>query len=277
MSRFIFQQAPIDDFRTNLPFFIHTIGDLAGKINFKHISLSGSYGPIHATVSNHLEVSLYYDSHSRSLSRRNMLQYRHRMSSSRGNTMPHSTSSSWTTRAWQRLILLFRMILQAMSQRHVFYRTLICELNSAILWHRFWTPLFSVIDSTISLQSSAGEGGSFNVTAKTLHGPLRVKFTDAPVNSILNHLAETFNSPVTVELPSNYEGSFYLRSSGMSPSVATRRDHDDPYRLRYLDIEQTGNKAIKGWTSWSPPHFPYDEEKGHVDIKTSNSPIHLYL
>ncbi|KAF8625369.1 hypothetical protein AX15_005420 [Amanita polypyramis BW_CC] len=133
----------------------------------------------------------------------------------------------------------------------------------------------SVIDTEVLLtHSNDSAPGDFTVLAKSTNSPIRLKISDAPVDSRLFLNAETQNSPVDVILHPTFEGDFEVTSINFWPTVSVRSPQDPSGKGRERDLQfsREGN-YVKGSVSWSDE----GKERGHVNIKTSNSPAVLRL
>lgn len=117
---------------------------------------------------------------------------------------------------------------------------------------------------------------TFDVTAKTLNGPLNIVFEEAPVNSRLSLQAVTSNSPAEVSLDPTFEGHFFLTSNMISPVVHQRSGTMDPLgkgRDRVLKFRNlTGRvEGDVGWGSVS------STRKGQVYVSAANDMVTMNL
>jgi hypothetical protein len=129
------------------------------------------------------------------------------------------------------------------------------------------------IDSSISLSSSQPTGGSFNVSTRTSNSPLSVIYDASPLASILRHESRTSNGPATVNLHSAYEGSFYLQSSTVWPSISKKHATDPSGQGRRRIVQMFRARGlVTGEVYWGREMQLHG---ANVDIRTSNSPAHL--
>ncbi|KDR75472.1 hypothetical protein GALMADRAFT_483435 [Galerina marginata CBS 339.88] len=130
----------------------------------------------------------------------------------------------------------------------------------------------SPLQAAINLSSTSG-GGSFGVTTTTSNGQLQVSFPAAPVDSKLQLVASTTNSPAHVSLPPAYEGSFSLSSSPFSAPSLNQLNPPDPSgrgRQRTVQHYQVGGGQLNGNVSWGG-----DRGQGTVSVRTTLSPSTL--
>jgi hypothetical protein len=140
-------------------------------------------------------------------------------------------------------------------------------------------PLISNI--TLVSTGSEGTGGEFVVEAHTSNAPLEVRFSDAPVDSVLQLSAKSSNAPVSVGLHPTYEGTFSLKSSIFRPRVDVDEGVEDPKgegRDRKIDFNAVG-KDVKGSVRWVEEDGDDDgfEKRGCVELVTSIFSAHLRL
>ncbi|KAF8959957.1 hypothetical protein BDZ97DRAFT_1761106 [Flammula alnicola] len=137
-----------------------------------------------------------------------------------------------------------------------------------------------LIEATVNLSSSSGEGGSFDVSTTTTNSPVYVTFPDAPVDSNLLLEAKTTNSPAKVFLHPTYEGSFDLQTSSVFRSeLNVHHDVTDPSgkeRKRDVQINTVGRGHTHGSVKWVEEDKKH-ESAGAVVIRTTNSPAVLDL
>ncbi|KIL63997.1 hypothetical protein M378DRAFT_78834 [Amanita muscaria Koide BX008] len=133
------------------------------------------------------------------------------------------------------------------------------------------------IDTEILLNhfQKGSTGGDFDVTASNVNGLVKLRITDAPVDSKLDLQARSKNAPVDVMLHPTFEGDFEVSSNFLLPTVHVKQGVRDPSgqdRDRSVQLSRQGHLA-KGNVSWS------DEGKGrgHVELETSYSPAVLKL
>lgn len=135
----------------------------------------------------------------------------------------------------------------------------------------------SYIDTEILLNhfQKGSTGGDFDITASNVNGLVKLRITDAPVDSKLDLQARTKNAPVDVMLHPTFEGDFEVSSNFLLPTVHVKQGVRDPSgqeRHRSVQLSRQGHLA-KGNVSWS------DEGKGrgHVELETSYSPAVMKL
>jgi len=139
----------------------------------------------------------------------------------------------------------------------------------------------SPIRSSISLVSLTEDqtGGSFDVAATTSNGPIDIIYPSAPVNSTLTFSGHSSNSPVHATLHKAYEGSFDLATSFWAqPSVRYDDGAEDPSgagrrRIVETSVVQKGHAA--GRVYWEGPGARKDA--GSMKLSTSNAGISLVL
>ena len=137
----------------------------------------------------------------------------------------------------------------------------------------------SHIDSEVTLQSTTASstGGTFDVSAHTSNAPLALTVVDAPIEHALTLNARTSNSPARVTLHPTYEGAFDVRSSKwFRPTVEWDAEAQDPAgkgRRRTVQVQRVRGESVKGSAAWAEG----GEERGEVDVETSNSPLWLKL
>lgn len=140
--------------------------------------------------------------------------------------------------------------------------------------------VFSAIDADISLISTSGSGGVFDVTTTTSNSDLNIDFPASPVNSHLEVLARTSNGFANIYLNPAYEGRFSLATSSVfRTSVHEHKEVVDPSgrgRTRQLQYKQIGRGTLEGTVQWQGSKSE-EKPKGVVVVRTSNSPISLDL
>ncbi|TFY78474.1 hypothetical protein EWM64_g5533 [Hericium alpestre] len=103
------------------------------------------------------------------------------------------------------------------------------------------------ISSHVDLISNASSGteGTFHVTGKTTNAPIEVVYGAQPVDSFLNFDAHTTNSPATVQLRPEYEGSFVLSTTNLAANVHANTTAEDPGGARRTQrVEWHSNKPM---------------------------------
>jgi len=138
----------------------------------------------------------------------------------------------------------------------------------------------SAIDADISLISTFGSGGVFDVTTTTSNSDLNIDFPASPVNSHLEVLARTSNGVANIYLNPAYEGKFSLAtSSAFQTSVHEYKDVVDPSgkgRNRKVQYKKTGRGTVEGTVQWQGAKGE-GKPNGVVVVRTSNAPISLDL
>ncbi|KDR84319.1 hypothetical protein GALMADRAFT_237095 [Galerina marginata CBS 339.88] len=134
------------------------------------------------------------------------------------------------------------------------------------------------LHADISLTSASGTGGSFDITTTTSNSPLRVTFSDSPVDSRLSLKASTSNSPATVSLHPAYEGTFTVQTSLFGPTLRRKSDVEDPSgegRERNVKFGSIGKgpRVLTGEVYWDEKR----KDEGAVSVRTSNSPVVLEI
>jgi len=134
----------------------------------------------------------------------------------------------------------------------------------------------SNIDISSKLTSGADNAGSFGVAASTVRGKVDMKFTDAPVDSILTVNAETALADVEVYLHPTYQGSFELSTELAAVRLHNPKNVDDPAgrgRKRVVHLDRDSKTRIEGETWWGKKGEPL----GAVKLKTSLAAATLHL
>ncbi|TBU46676.1 hypothetical protein BD309DRAFT_596987 [Dichomitus squalens] len=141
------------------------------------------------------------------------------------------------------------------------------------------------IEANVSLTSTAPSvrGGSFDVTANTTNGPLRVAFQDGPANSVLNASLQTCNAPAYVVMHSMFEGRYELQGSPFlrpTVGVGTSQDPTGTGRRRNVTAMNEGMGVVRGQVRLQPVPYGFDGQDGHagyVRVRTTNGPLHASL
>lgn len=133
--------------------------------------------------------------------------------------------------------------------------------------------LYSAIDSDISLSTDKLFGGNFKVHTITSNSHVNIKFLDSPIDSVLDCLASTSNSPAFVELHPTFEGKLLLVTSNALPTLESREVEDPAGEGRERNMQIHRMKAVlEGTVQWGFDKKPLE---GFVNVKTSNSPIRV--
>ncbi|KAI0753418.1 hypothetical protein C8Q80DRAFT_1095853 [Daedaleopsis nitida] len=134
------------------------------------------------------------------------------------------------------------------------------------------------IDGNISLASNTSDStkGKYWVSARTANAPLRLAFVDAPVDSTLTLEADTANFPAEVSLHKTFEGKFDISSSMWWTPEVQWHPVEDPAkreRKRQVSVGQVARSHVRGNVAWDED----GKNRGEVTLKTSNSPVRLFL
>ena len=130
---------------------------------------------------------------------------------------------------------------------------------------------------TLQSTTASSTGVTFGVSAHTSNAPLALTVVDAPLEHTLALNARTSNSPARVTLHTTYEGTFEARSSRwFRPTVEWDAEAKDPAgegRNRRVQVRRVRGESVEGSAAWAEG----GEERGHVVVETSNSPLRLKL
>lgn len=113
------------------------------------------------------------------------------------------------------------------------------------------------ISSTIRLHSSSwhGEGGLFNVTARSINGPVMLDVSAAPVESRLVLNAKAIGARADVILHPTFEGLYLIESAHAgSTKLHERKEVEDPSgrgRTRRVEKFNWRNQRMAGYIGWS--------------------------
>ncbi|KAF8161489.1 hypothetical protein B0H34DRAFT_747387 [Crassisporium funariophilum] len=146
--------------------------------------------------------------------------------------------------------------------------------NPKVVLHTSNSP----IESNISLLSSKGSGGVFDVSASTSNGRLHVNFPAAPVDSTLRFTGRTSNAPATALLNPAYEGRFSLQTSRLGAVVNEHKGVEDPSGKKRKRIVQSTRRggALLGSVYWADDAGAL-KSQGEVILITSNARVALDL
>ncbi|KAK7691972.1 hypothetical protein QCA50_005377 [Cerrena zonata] len=126
--------------------------------------------------------------------------------------------------------------------------------------------------------------GSFDVTSSTTNGPLSIQFSSQPINSTLNLNTNSRNALTSVYLHRSFEGQFSVRSTNGRQIVEGDETAESPdgdaNRRRDLQVRRFKDRTV-GSVAWVKEGEDEEdarrrrEERGNVDVKTTNSPVML--
>ena len=149
---------------------------------------------------------------------------------------------------------------------------------------------FRILEANVSLLSSSGSGGYFDIEAKTVNAPLHLNFPVSPLNSSLNLNAVTSNGKAMVCLDSAYEGSFLLDTSSpffkstVKPTVQGSTDPAGRQRKRKVQYELSGKRSLTmGTIYWDGDATNVgaldgrvtNRGFGQVEVYTANAEVNL--
>jgi len=240
----------LNSLETDLPTFVHQVGDLQQSFDFDMVTLSAPKSPIHVE-------SIY-----------GKYVFAH------ASNNPITGKFNATRQI--RLANYNGAIDAEISMENSGYESSSVSLET----------FNDYVKSEISLFTYSKEniGGSFQVLVMSQNAPLQITFPTAPIKSSLYFNAQTSNSPIQATLPLSYEGSFTLRSNELPEplkhNVEYQTEVEDPSglgRVREVEVEEISKGRIDGKVSWvgivdaSGPH------DGGVGLSTSNAPITVNL
>ncbi|KAK7690183.1 hypothetical protein QCA50_006834 [Cerrena zonata] len=136
------------------------------------------------------------------------------------------------------------------------------------------------IESEITLVSKSEDhtGGAFDVKTSTSNSHVNVVFPSAPVDSKLDLIAHSSNGPVWAKLHPTFDGSFSAYTSSFAqPTLQYDRNTEDPAgrdRQRDVTVHRQGRGVIEGEVHWSGGQV---ETSGKVQLQTSNAGIRLNI
>ena len=123
------------------------------------------------------------------------------------------------------------------------------------------------------------------MSAHTSNSPIGLEFKAAPLDSALNIIAATTNSPVTVATHPTYQGDFSLSTTIGEAEIDESSRTVDPSgmeRSRQLQFTKIEQSVLEGSVYWGEggPNWPFPDSPGLVPaitISTTNSPAILVL
>ncbi|TCD64134.1 hypothetical protein EIP91_004516 [Steccherinum ochraceum] len=149
---------------------------------------------------------------------------------------------------------------------------------SKLVLHTTNSPIRSGI-TLVSLKED-GNGGSFDINASSSNGPVDLIFPSAPTDSTLKLDTHTSNSPIRVTLHKSYEGSYDMQTSRWSqPTLNYDEGVEDPAgrgRRRVVETHTYGKGRASGNVKWTGGDANA-RETGSVKLSTSNAGLHLNL
>ncbi|KAG6863932.1 hypothetical protein C0991_001892 [Blastosporella zonata] len=232
----------VKDFKTDMPLFVHDIGDLDSSVHFYSIDLKTANMAIRVQ-SLEAEIATVHTENA-------AIEGNFRVSSSLKLTTVNSPIDVQVT-------------MSNSDEEH--FTTL--DMNTAN----------GAIKSVLTLEAvnDLETGGKFKVAAHTANAPLDIYFPDAPVDSVLDLTARTAAGPATVELHKTYEGSFIATTSFLRPKVIFNANEEDPAgKGRRRKVTQLSTRStVSGSARWSND----EKELGSVSVYTSISPVTLKL
>jgi hypothetical protein len=133
------------------------------------------------------------------------------------------------------------------------------------------------LDAQISLFNATTIPGRFKASTTTTNSRLQVHYLAHAVDSVLDHVAHTTNSPASVYMHPAFEGTFHGRSTNMPARLEIPDFKTDPAgrgRSRQVENLKQSSREFSGKTYWGSS----DKRKlGSVDVSTTNSPVFLRL
>ncbi|KAG1746397.1 hypothetical protein EDB19DRAFT_1873521 [Suillus lakei] len=130
------------------------------------------------------------------------------------------------------------------------------------------------IDTDVDLVTNSGHGGIFDVETRTSNGPVNLKYTDMPVNSILRSETRSSNAAMSVKLHSTFEGSFDVDTSNAAIMLKELPVEDPSGQGRRREVTQRRERyRLRGSAHWGESK----EIKGHATVKTSNGRVELVI
>ncbi|KAG6887437.1 hypothetical protein C0995_015310 [Termitomyces sp. Mi166 len=234
----------VNAFETDMPLFVHEIGDLNGSVHFDSISLKTANLPIHVKSLEAKKASVATEN-----------------SSIEGEFHISSSLKLYASNAPVDVhITLFN------ADGEDYTDLDISTSNSAIR-------------GALALESANESGGRFKVFARTSNAPLDLSFVEAPVDSVLSFDATTSLGPATVSLHPTYEGSYTATTSFRRPSILVNYDAEDPAgkgRQRQVHSSINRGPIASGTIRW----FDGGDNKellGNVEVRTSLAPLVLKI
>ncbi|KAG5719396.1 hypothetical protein E4T56_gene13462 [Termitomyces sp. T112] len=231
-------------FETDMPLFIHEIGDLNGFVHFDSISLKTSNLPIRVKSLEAEKASIVTTN-----------------SPIEGEF--HSSSS----------LKLYT------SNSPVDVHVTLFNADGGNYTNLDISTSNSAIKGTLALESANESRGKFKIFARTSVSPLQLSFVEAPVDSVLLLDATTSLGPAAVSLDSTYEGSYTAVTSLQRPSILFNPDVEDPAgkgRKRQMRSSPSRGPIASGTVRWSDGD---DHKKllGNVNVRTSLAPLTLKI
>ncbi|KAI0344451.1 hypothetical protein BDW22DRAFT_1482680 [Trametopsis cervina] len=229
-------------FRTHLPNFVHSVGDLAGVVHFSSITLSSS------------EKDIYV----KSLSAR-----RARLRTSNGTIRGTFSSDS---------------AVSLRTSNAPINADITLSNDGAQPSHLELHTNYDEINVNVNLDSTAPEDKtpSYRVVAQSSNKPVHVKSGPAPQTASVHYEIQTTNAPATLHLPATYEGTFELHSSPSKPVVAGEASRSvDSARERIVRYNRERRGLVSGTVTLQDGKTA--GLRSEVSIKTSNAQAQLFL
>ncbi|KAI0086961.1 hypothetical protein BDY19DRAFT_957668 [Irpex rosettiformis] len=237
-------------FRTHLPNFVHSVGELAGSVHFSSISLSSSDRAIFV----------------KSLSA-NKIRLRTSNGAIQGAFNSDSSISLRTA--------------NAPINAEV---TLGNDGSGASNLELLTT--FDEVRVDLSLTSVAPHGTQpfYRIHARSSEKPVDIISTSAPPNAIIQYEVQTTNAPASVTVPQSFDGAFALHSTPLKPTVTIRdqKEGEKLVQVRTLIYHRERRGLLEGRVV---PQDGYDAgssrlregKESSVMVKTSNAEARLFL
>ncbi|OBZ77938.1 54S ribosomal protein L16, mitochondrial [Grifola frondosa] len=237
----------INRLETDLPIFVHQIGDIGDSVLFKSLSLRTTNVPIvvGSLAAEYAELS----------------------------TTNGNIQGSFNTSTTLELIT---------SNGAIHASVGLFSRDDGMVTRLLMKTSNGKIDSSVNLVSSSenGTGGAFQVGAYTSNAPISITHPSAPVDSVLHLEARTSNSPAIITMHKTFEGSFSLTSSPfIPPSVEAGDVVEDPAhrgRRRSVDVHTIRRGQVEGRVAWLPSEND-PKAMGSAKISTSNAGLRLIL
>ncbi|CCM06266.1 uncharacterized protein FIBRA_08516 [Fibroporia radiculosa] len=193
----------IKRFQTNMPRFIHNVGDLCDCLFFEHIALRTIDNPVHVQASN--------------LAFHPCCCYQHisvLVQSLKGGTLQIITSNGFIKGSVDAVSSVSLQTQNAPIEVDV--RVAMSDVGKRGVTSIQTTNAYVIsmlhISANVSLLAQ-GEDTAFTTTVRTTNAALDVTFPEIPPDSLLDMHASTTNAPAIVHMPKTFKGYFNLMSS----------------------------------------------------------------
>ncbi|KAI0086962.1 hypothetical protein BDY19DRAFT_995394 [Irpex rosettiformis] len=242
-------------FRTHLPNFTHTIGELGGIAQFQSITLSSADKAIivKSLSAQRIRLRTTNGSIEGSFSSNQHISLRTVNAPISADIVLTNNGEGWTG-------------LEMLSSN-------------------------AEISASMALESTAPKGKipSFRVLAKSSNKTVNLKAVSSPLKANTQMEIQTSNAPATFRLPASYEGKFDLHSTPFKPVVNVNEDVKDPAgleRKREVHNDRSRRGLLSGSISWVEDEHsegavgheaPSKGTMSKVSIKTSNAEAHVFL